>query len=143
MGDHAMYQDRIDRVRQSMSRKSIDAILITPGSDLLYLTGYNAIPLERITALAITQNREPFLVVPRLERSTALASPFGGTGWEVVAWGENDDPYLLISGRLGNGTTSIAVDSHMWAERVFALQSRFRSTQFSVASPLISEIRMR
>ena len=143
MSDQANYQDRIDRVRKEMARKSIDAILITPGSDLLYLTGYNAIPLERITALAITQNRDPFLVVPRLERSTALASPFGRTGWEVVAWSENDDPYVLISGRLGNATTSIAVDSHMWAERVFALQSRFPSTQFSVASPLISEIRMR
>lgn len=143
MGDGADFEQRIYRVRQEMAKRSLDAILITPGSDLIYLTGYHAIPLERITALVITQDADPFLIVPRLERSTALASPFGLTGWKVITWGENDDPYSMIAQQLGSAPHGIAVDSHMWAERVFALEKKFSSSTFTIASPIISEIRMR
>lgn len=143
MSAEEIFRYRVQQVQQKMALNSIDAVLITPGSDLLYLTGYNAVPLERITALVITHSSDPFLIVPRLERSSALASAYGSTGWRVIAWGENDDPYGIISHEIVSTRSSIAVDNHMWAERVFSLQSKFPEAQFSLASPIISEIRQR
>lgn len=143
MGAEDTYTGRVQRVQQKMAEGSLDAILITPGSDLLYLTGYNAVPLERITAFVITRSSNPFLIVPRLERSSALASPYGTTGWSVIAWGENDDPFEMIARELASAHASIAVDNHMWAERVLTLQSRFTQSRFSLAAPIISEIRQR
>lgn len=143
MSAEEIYTSRVEQVRQKMAQSSLDAMLITPGSDLLYLTGYNAVPLERITALVITQSSDPFLIVPRLERSSALASPYGSTGWRVIAWGENDDPFGIISREIASAHGSIAVDNHMWAERVLTFQSRFSEAEFSLAAPIISEIRQR
>jgi Xaa-Pro aminopeptidase len=137
------YAQRIDRVREQMVSKGIEVLIVTPGADLSYLVGYHAVPLERLTALVVTQDRDPFLVVPRLELSTALASPFGDTGWEVLPWGENDDPYHVIQDRLNTVVKRLAVDSHMWAERVLKIQDTFQQAHILTAGELITELRMR
>ncbi len=137
------YGHRVERVRREMQFREIDALLVTPGADLSYLTGYDALPLERITALVVTVGNDPFIVVPRLELSTAIASPFGSTGWEVVAWGENDDPYQVIQDRITPIKNKLAVDNHMWAERLLRIQNRFPRTDVITASQILSELRMR
>ena len=49
----------------------LDAVLVTPGSDLRYLTGYDAHAQERLTCLVVPARGEPTLVVPTLERPAA------------------------------------------------------------------------
>ena len=41
--------DRLARARQAARAREVDALLVTPGPDLRYLVGYDAIPLERLT----------------------------------------------------------------------------------------------
>jgi Xaa-Pro aminopeptidase len=137
------YPARVARVGQALADAHSSAMIVTPGSDLVYLTGYNAIPLERITALVIAPDAAPFLVVPRLEISTALASPFGDTGWDVHGWGENDDPYAIIRERIPSLNGAVLVDNHMWAERVLTIQKEFPQASIALAAPILAEIRMR
>ncbi len=125
-----------------MQELGIDLMLVTPSADLRYLIGYNAIPLERITALVIAPQKAPFLVVPRLEISTAKASPFGERAWEVFGWGENDNPYDIIRIKSGFAQGKIAVDNHMWAERVLKVQENFAGALIELAAPIISAIRI-
>lgn len=131
------FRDRLALLAHHMNEKDVDAVIITPGANLRYFIGYDAIPLERITALVVRQKLDPVLLVPRLERSTALVSPFGQLGFELLAWGENDDPYQLIANSIGNPQAVIAVDNHMWAERVLALQSSFGAEHIVLAAPII------
>ena len=42
---------RLSGLRSAMDEQGLDAMVITPGADLRYLTGYDALPLERLTAL--------------------------------------------------------------------------------------------
>ena len=63
----------------------LSALLLTPGPDLRYVTGYDAHQLERLTCLAVPSSGEVFLVVPRLELPAAQASPAGGTGLEIIS----------------------------------------------------------
>jgi Xaa-Pro aminopeptidase len=137
------YVQRISRVRLQMSDEKIEVMLVTPGADLSYLTGYHAVPLERITTLVITLDHDPFMIVPRLELSTALASPYGFTDWKVLPWGENDDPFQLIQNRIDPVIGKLAVDNHMWAERVLKIQERFPEADVITAGRILSEIRMR
>ena len=62
-------------VQQAVRTAGIDALLLTPGPDLRYVTGYDAKQLERLTCLAMPADGEPFLVVPGLELKAAEASP--------------------------------------------------------------------
>lgn len=134
--------NRISQVVNQLDEGGIRALFVTPGTDLSYLTGYQAVPLERLTVLVIATQQDPFLVVPRLEKSAALASPYGATGWEVITWGETDDPYAIVENRLGSITGTIAIDAHMWAERVLILQSRFPDVNFISASDVINSVRV-
>lgn len=136
------YLERITRAQVHMQELGIDLMLVTPSADLRYLIGYNAVPLERITALAISPHNAPFLVVPRLEISTAAASPFGALGWEVIGWAENDNPYDIIRNRSGFFQGRVAVDNHMWAERVLKIQENFPDALIELAAPIIGAIRI-
>ena len=49
-GDHGA---RLAAIQQQATRIGIDAVLVTPGPDLRYLVGYDAVPLERLTCLVI------------------------------------------------------------------------------------------
>jgi Xaa-Pro aminopeptidase len=115
----------------------IDALVVTPGADLRYLTGYDAKPLERLTALLLPATGDGFLIVPELERRAALAS---GVDVEIAAWAETDDPFALLADRL-TAATRIAVDDHIWGVRLLALQDRLPHAVFSAASELIAPLR--
>ena len=52
----------------------VDGVLVTPGPDLVWLTGYQPTAItERLTVLVLTTDREPTLLVPTLERPDAEA----------------------------------------------------------------------
>ena len=104
--------DRVLAARQVAAETGVDLLVVTPGSDLRYLCGYSAHAMERLTALAVPRQGEPFLVVPRLEAPMVDASPAGGLGLEVLAWDETDDPFALLgrtaTARLGAAPARVA-----------------------------------
>jgi Xaa-Pro aminopeptidase len=124
-------------VQQVAAAQGIDALVVTPGADLRYLTGYDAKPLERLTAFLLPASGDPLLVVPELERSAALAS---GAEVEIAAWPETDDPFALVAERLADAHL-IAVDDHMWALRLLTLQERLPAAAFSPAGQILAPLR--
>ncbi|WP_026219770.1 M24 family metallopeptidase [Wenjunlia vitaminophila] len=141
---HHLYPaQRLDQARQAAAEQGLDALLISPGSDLRYLTGYQAMPLERLTCLVVPAHDEPFLVVPNLERPAAEDSPAGSLGIEITGFGETDDPYALIAARLPDGRQRVAVDNHMWAEKVLAFRAALPGVDLSLASAVLCTLRLR
>ena len=86
-----MTAERIEATRRAMRERGIEALLVSVGSDLPYLTGYRAFPLERITALVLPMDGMPTLFVPELE------APRVDTFVEVHPWAETDDPIDLMA----------------------------------------------
>jgi Xaa-Pro aminopeptidase len=134
--------DRLARAQLATRAAEIDALLISPGPDLRYLTGYDAIPLERLTCLVLPAEGDPVIVVPGLEKPAALASPLGDLGVEVLAWGETDDPYRLVASLLPQRGVA-AVDNHMWAEKVLRLRAAMPDSDQTLAGAVLRELRMR
>jgi Xaa-Pro aminopeptidase len=134
--------DRLARARAAAAAADLDALLVSPSADLRYLTGYDAIPLERLTCLVVQAQGDPVIVVPGLEKPAALASPIGDLGLEVLSWGETDDPFHLVASLLPeHGRT--AVDNHMWAEKVLRLRDALPGATQVLAGPVLSGLRMR
>src|SRR5260370_30994537 len=75
--------ERLTRAAKAAAERGMDALFVTPGPDLRYLTGYDAVPLERLTCLAIPASGEPVLGVPLLERPAARTSPVGAPWLDV------------------------------------------------------------
>ncbi|HZB49343.1 MAG TPA: Xaa-Pro peptidase family protein [Mycobacteriales bacterium] len=137
------YGERLGRAREATGAAGLDALLITPGPDLRYLTGYAAVGLERLTCLVLPAAGDPALVVPRLERPAALASPAGGLDLEVLDWAETEDPYGLVARLLPDGAARVAVDDQMHAAKVFALRDALPGVAQSLAGAVTAPLRMR
>ena len=133
---------RLDRARTAAARVGVDVLLVTPGADLRYLTGYQAMPLERLTCLVLPTIGDPVLVVPTLERPAAEASPVGAMALEIVDWQETDDPVRLVA-KLVPDARRIAIDDHMWAEHVLRFRAAMPDAEQVLAGPLLRELRIR
>ena len=134
--------DRLASARDLTEAAGLDAMLVSPGPDLRYLSGYDAIPLERLTCLVLRPGADPVVVVPNLEVPAAAASPLGEAGVEILGWGETDDPYALVASLVPDAR-AVAVDDHMWAEKVLALRAAMPDAEQSLAGAVLREIRMR
>ncbi|MFJ6698311.1 M24 family metallopeptidase [Streptomyces sp. NPDC091272] len=144
MSAHPLYTaDRLDRAAKAAAAAGLDALLVGPGADLRFLTGYDALPLERLTCLVLPASRDAFLVVPALERPAALASPAGDLGIEIVGWGESEDPYALIAARLPHTVAAVAVDNHMWAEKAAAFREALPEARQELAGQVLGALRTR
>jgi Xaa-Pro aminopeptidase len=121
-----------------MAALDVDVLLLSLGSDLPYLTGYDAMPLERLTMLVLPATGDARLVVPRLEAPRVELQP---DVFELVAWDETDDPVALVAAMLG-GTDRAAIGDQTWARFVLDLQAALPEASFVRASTVTSELRM-
>ena len=133
---------RIRRTQTAMAAARVDGLIVSPGSDLRYLSGYAATALERLTALVVPAAADPVLVVPELEQAEASRSPAALLGMAVLTHGETDDAHALAMAQLPRAAR-VAVDDHMWVTRLFQLQSAAREVQWRPAGRLLSDLRMR
>ena len=138
------HAERLRRLAKLAADRGLDGIVIGVGPDLDYLTGYRAMPLERLTALAIGGgSRRPTLVVPRLELAAAEAGI--RPSLEIQTWEETDDPYravLAALGAAGEGST-IGVSDRLTAMHLLRLQERLPGARWVTATSVMRELRMR
>jgi len=134
--------ERLRVVAAAVREAGLAALLLTPGSDLRYATGYDAKQLERLTCLAIPAEGDPFLLVPRLELKAAQASPASGQDLEMVTWGETEDPFGIIKARLEN-PESVGLSDRMWALHVLQFRKIFPKAEQHLASTVLSSLRIR
>jgi Xaa-Pro aminopeptidase len=129
----------LGRLVTALVESRVDVLLASPGPDLRYLVGYEAVPLERLTLLVARSDGDATLVVPQLERPEAERTPFARSGGQIVTWGETEDPWALVR-RAAGDPASIALDPHMWATRVLRVQAEWPSADVA-APPLVARLR--
>ncbi len=130
-------QNRMARVRQRMGELGVDALLLSHGADLPWLTGYRAMPLERLTMLVLPVTGDPVLVVPALEAPRVADA---GDLFGVEPWSDAADPVALVAALVG-GATRLAVSDRAWATTVLALQRSVPGASWLEASTVTSPIR--
>jgi Xaa-Pro aminopeptidase len=130
---------RIERVRSAMRRNNIEVLLLSVGADLPYLTGYTAMPLERLTMLVLPVDDAATMVVPRLE--VARVEPHDEL-FAIRGWNETDDPCDIVAELCGPVATA-AIGDRTWAQFLVELQRRMGHTRFERASTVTSAVRAR
>ena len=84
-----IYDQRITKARNRMEDAGISLLVITPSSDLMYLTGYSKPATDRLTALLLTEHDSYFLC-PAVEKNylkevDCQAAP--------IFWEDSGDPF--------------------------------------------------
>src|SRR2546423_14589173 len=89
--DHA---GRRARAAARCHELGVAALLLAPGSDLTYLSGYRIFSSERLTCLVLASDGSATLVVPELEAPRAAAA---APDLPRATWSETADPYALAA----------------------------------------------
>jgi Xaa-Pro aminopeptidase len=134
-----MFQERLSRAAAALREQGSDMLLVTPGADLRYLTGYDALPLERLTCLALRSDGSAHLIVPLLERPAAQAHGIEDHGMTLLAWGETQDPYRMLAEATGGVRTAL-MNNLMWFEKAVHLQSAY-GIEAQLAGRVLADLR--
>jgi Xaa-Pro aminopeptidase len=135
---------RLARVRQRMEEKGVDALLLSHGADLPWLTGYRAMPLERLTLLVLPVVGDAHLIVPGLEAPRVAAA---GDLFALLPWSDAEDPVELVGSLLASlsagrrAAPTLAVSDRAWATTLLALQRRLPEARWVEASAVTSPLR--
>ncbi|MGZ0186163.1 MAG: M24 family metallopeptidase [Acidimicrobiales bacterium] len=133
-----MFSQRIERARESMAGLGVDVLLLSLGADLPYFSGYEAMPLERLTMLVVPRDGDVHLVVPHLEAPRVVERP---EVFEMVTWRDGEDPIAIVADLVGASTTA-AIGDQTWAGFVVDLASACPGLGFRRASEVTAPIRM-
>ena len=138
--------DRLARAAAAAEAAGLDALLVTPGADLRYLTGYDALPLPRLTCLVVPRTGPATLVVPTLERARAESSPAGALGIDVVGWDETDDPYALTAGLVRDAVpdaANVGISDRTWLVHAIRWREALPTVTQALAGTALRELRIR
>ena len=112
---------RMSRVVSSGVEKGLAGVIVTPGPDLVWLTGYQPTAItERLTMLVLSPDDEPTLLLPVLELPDAEAAEGVGSV-SLVDWEDGTDPYEVASPLL-RPDGEFGISDSAWAMHVLGLQ---------------------
>ncbi len=140
---------RLNRAAEAAARADLDALLITPGSDLRYLLGAAGESFERLSCLVLPAagaEAAPALVVPKLEELGYADVPDQQLGVEMVTWVDGQDPHGIVTELLhrgGNAPRRVAVADGMPALHALPLRSALPAAEQVLAGPVLRHLRMR
>ncbi|MDR0642308.1 MAG: Xaa-Pro peptidase family protein [Treponema sp.] len=153
--DAAVYQNRINRVRAEMRKGGIDLFLVSPSSNLFYLSGYGVNGDERLLLLVLPAEAEPGS--PQAEPGSPQAEPFVLANLlykdqvevlpvkEFVFWKDGEDPLALLKWEIEKRNFpagKIAVEPQLPAFFSLPMAERFPQAAFTLGSPLTDPLRL-
>ncbi|MCC9688906.1 aminopeptidase P family protein [Streptomyces althioticus] len=123
------YKARMGRAARQAADAGLAGLLVAPGPDLVWLTGYAPPAVtERLTLLVLAAGREPVLVVPTLEAPDAEKAT-GAPALALRDWTDGKDPYALTAALL-DGRGRFGVSDNAWALHLLGLQQALPGTSY-------------
>ncbi len=120
-----------------MRSLDVDVALLSVGPELPYLTGYEAMPLERLTMLVLPSDRPATLVVPRLEAPRVVERP---DVFSLRPWGETEDPVSIVADLVGTAA-SLAIGDRTWARFLVDLQRALTDRTWHRTTDVVGPVR--
>jgi Xaa-Pro dipeptidase len=134
---------RIDKAQRLMQQQGIGAILIEPGTGMLYYTGTRWSRSERTFAVLIPARGEPAWVCPGFEE--ARARELIRFGDDVRVWQEDESPFRVIAGILrdrGLSTGRLGIEEQVRFFIQDGVRREMPSVELVSATPVTAECRM-
>ena len=134
---------RIARAQALMKARRIGAVLIEPGSSMIYFTGVNWHRSERLTVAVLPVEGEPCIVTPFFEEPSVRQTL--GVPAEVRVWQEDEDPLKLVAGFLKErklATRPIGIEETVRYFAVNGLARALPGAKIVSANPVIRGCRM-
>src|SRR6266545_2693066 len=102
-----VYQSRLESARKRLDALRADGLFATPSSNLFYLTGIDFHRSERLTAVFLFKDRDPFVLCPAFEEARLRGMSAVD---EIHTWGETEDPFRKAAALFPPATGTLGVE---------------------------------
>ncbi|MFG2280100.1 aminopeptidase P family protein [Streptomyces asoensis] len=134
------YRARMQRAAREAADAGLAGLLVAPGPDLVWLTGYAPTAVtERLTMLVLAPGRDPVLVVPTLEAPDA-AKAAGASALTLRDWTDGKDPYAATAALLDTDGR-YGISDGAWAMHLLALQRALPATSYASLTDALPMLR--
>ncbi|MDI9830479.1 aminopeptidase P family protein [Streptomyces sp. KAU_LT] len=134
------YRARMERAVGAAAGAGLAGLLVAPGPDMVWLTGYSPpADTERLTLLVLTADHGPVLVVPALEAPDA-AKAVGAPVMTLRDWTDGQDPYAATAALL-DASGRFGISDNAWAMHLLALQRTLPGTSYASLTDALPMLR--
>jgi D-alanyl-D-alanine dipeptidase len=137
------YRARMERAARTAAEAGLAGLLVAPGPDLVWLTGYTPPAVtERLTLLVLAAGQDPVLVVPALEAPDAQKAP-GAPALTLRDWTDGKDPYAATAALL-DASGRFGISDNAWALHLLALRQALPGssyTSLTEAMPMLRAVK--
>ncbi len=134
---------RMRKAQRLMAEHKMDALFMGGGTSLEYFTGINWWVSERTTGMLLPKSGDPVYITPAFERARTLEQiKFGNK--DVRTWQENENPYALIAGVLGEwhvGTGSLGIEENLRSAKQLGIAAAAPQVTLLSATPVTAGCR--
>ncbi|WP_089104655.1 aminopeptidase P family protein [Streptomyces hyaluromycini] len=134
------YKSRMTRAAHTAADAGLAGLLIAPGPDMVWLTGYTPTAVtERLTLLVLAPGRDPVLIVPTLEAPDAEKAD-GAAVLSLRDWTDGTDPYAVAADLLGR-SGRFGISDNAWAMHLLGLQKTLPDTSYASLTDALPMLR--
>ncbi|MFJ7337405.1 aminopeptidase P family protein [Streptomyces sp. NPDC101116] len=134
------YRARMERAARTAAEAGLAGLLVAPGPDLVWLTGYTPPAVtERLTLLVLAAGQDPVLVVPALEAPDAHRAA-GAAALTLRDWTDGKDPYAATAALLGT-SGRFGISDNAWALHLLALQQAMPGSSYASLTEALPMLR--
>ncbi|MGY5059848.1 aminopeptidase P family protein [Streptomyces sp. 900105755] len=134
------YKSRMTRAAHTAADAGLAGLLIAPGPDMVWLTGYTPTAVtERLTLLVLAPGRDPVLVVPTLEAPDAEKAD-GAAVLSLRDWTDGTDPYAVAAGLLAKDGR-FGISDNAWAMHLLGLQRTLPDSSYASLTDALPMLR--
>lgn len=134
-----IYEQRLARARTAMRQQGVDLLVLTPSTDLFYLTGMRGHLFERLACCIVTMEDvhfiSPVFEVGNLKEDTKQLLCCHG-------WSDGEDPFALAGNLLPKGTRTVAVGTAVPSWVLLGMQMLRPGYHWISAEALMRGLRM-
>jgi Xaa-Pro aminopeptidase len=131
------FRERQAKLRAEAKSRGLDALFITPSTNLAYSANLAIGRSERLTALVLFADGPAVLVTPSFEEANHKRSAVAD---EMKTWQEEEDPFALVA-KLVSGTKNLGIEGSTAFGTVTALAAA-APVKIEDATPVFDALRM-
>jgi Xaa-Pro dipeptidase len=136
-------KQRLEQLVNWMKSEEVPVSMITSKANVFYLSKFYTDPHERLVALFVFADHEPFLVVPNMEKEQVKAA---GWEYEIIGFSDTDNPWALVKEAVEKrtkGLSKLALEKeHVIYERVEKINEAFHSPTLVSVEDKLNELRL-
>lgn len=137
-----VFSDRLEECQRRLGQRDADAVVLSPGPNMYYLSGFHEEPGERHLLLFVSATESAFVApamyVEQIREESSVE--------HIRPWDDDEDPLTLIEAlaeEFGIADGRVLLDDHMWTKFCLDLQTTLPESTIGLASTLVDDLRMR